>query len=503
MIQAEAVRTQAQSKLEAENAQSYRAIFETQEASPFTARITTLLAGVLIWLGLMNMTSSSAAAPLGGPAPDQDGRSPADEGLYNSSDPTPVARSEGESSSPGISQGTSPLAALGRLHFAQEGDEPIAGSSGSAGQQANVGSSSPSEGAAFARNAPSPTSDVGGAGASAGAGGEGGGGRSPKPEPTDPDTGDGNTDTDPVDPPPTDNPQQPPVDFDDRVQYGGQGDDQLTGTELTDVLYGRARNDVLFGHGGDDFLFGEEGDDVLFGGAGADVLRPGPGKDIVLGGDGNDTIFSDSGEIVVRAGAGNDRLLVMPGLSFGVAEGGEGLDTIDFSRLSGGVSFNSNGDQAQWGQGATLAFSSFEKIVGTQANDWFVLGETATLFTGKDGSDVYFLADGSSGEARTLIAQITDFNVGDEVRLGSDQSVLNYEEIRQFWDDGGRRTGSVEQWIEGAEGAPAQSIQLSWEVAQETSTQDSSPEFRLRIELMRDDEASFLAPQPALQDMQQ
>jgi Ca2+-binding RTX toxin-like protein len=504
MIQTEAVRPQGSPNLKAETPHTYRAIAETGEPSSFSGRIAALLTAVMVLLGLMNLTSSPAQASSGGAAPEPNGSSPASEGPDNSANALPNARPEGESSAPPVNAGQNTLAALGGALFGRDEQDIVGSQLGSSGQQANSGSIAPPEGAGAPDSRSSQAGGAGGAAAGGGGGGgEGdGGGRSPNSGSTDSEDGNSDSGADPVDPTFPDNPDPPAEDLLNRVQYGGLGDDQLYGTSLADVLYGRSGNDVLFGNDGDDVLFGEEGDDVLNGGAGADVLRAGPGSDIVLGGDGNDTIFSDTGQITVRAGAGNDRLVVMPGLTFGVADGGEGVDTIDFTALSESVRVDTALGEAQWGDGASLNFGSFERFIGTNANDVFILRESETILSGGGGSDIYFLKGGNPASAGGAIAQITDFHVGDKVELGSDRSVIAYEDIILFWSNGGRSAGSIDQIVQSDESPRGQPIRLSWEIAQDTPAKANEPEFRLQIEAISDSEFSSLSMQASSQEMQ-
>ena len=62
-----------------------------------------------------------------------------------------------------------------------------------------------------------------------------------------------------------------------RVQVGGAGADQLTGTTETDLLLGGGGNDTLLGNAGIDLLGGGAGDDTLTGGTNADIFRGGTG----------------------------------------------------------------------------------------------------------------------------------------------------------------------------------------------------------------------------------
>jgi hypothetical protein len=60
---------------------------------------------------------------------------------------------------------------------------------------------------------------------------------------------------------------------------GGDGPDQIRGTDAKNRLEGGKGDDLVEGRGGDDWLFGLEGDDTISGGAGRDDLEGGPGDD--------------------------------------------------------------------------------------------------------------------------------------------------------------------------------------------------------------------------------
>ena len=84
-------------------------------------------------------------------------------------------------------------------------------------------------------------------------------------------------------------------DFDDTIR-GGQtdndanlrmqgrgGDDELIGTNSSNVLKGGGGNDVIRAGGGDDDALGGAGDDLVQGGSGDDVMKGGKGDDTVSG----------------------------------------------------------------------------------------------------------------------------------------------------------------------------------------------------------------------------
>ena len=72
------------------------------------------------------------------------------------------------------------------------------------------------------------------------------------------------------------------------VIIGGEGNDNLVGTDFDDEIDGRGGDDEIFGLGGNDTIDGGAGDDTINGGAGDDTLFSGAGNDALFGGSGND-----------------------------------------------------------------------------------------------------------------------------------------------------------------------------------------------------------------------
>ena len=92
-----------------------------------------------------------------------------------------------------------------------------------------------------------------------------------------------------------------PVDYDDvrgARMFGGEGDDVIWGSNRWDRMQGGPGNDRLYGYAGRDWIRGGPDNDQIFGDAGADDLG---------GGTGLDWLAADKADLVVRAGAGQDR----------------------------------------------------------------------------------------------------------------------------------------------------------------------------------------------------
>jgi Ca2+-binding RTX toxin-like protein len=215
-------------------------------------------------------------------------------------------------------------------------------------------------------------------------------------------------------------------DGDDTV-YAGGGDDRVFGGNGNDTLYGESGNDFMHGDAGDDVLDGGTGSNQLFGDAGNDRFMLQQGTNTVDGGEGIDTVdysqqtqqmqsgqptgngvqvnlqsgtggFGASGDTytgienvvgsafndiitessstvnVIDAGAGNDTVRSQ-GLNGDTLNGGEGIDTLDYSTAPG----QSNGDGVIVSLGNHMArnmstgrpenISNFENVVGSNFDD--------------------------------------------------------------------------------------------------------------------------------------
>ena len=103
--------------------------------------------------------------------------------------------------------------------------------------------------------------------------------------------------------------------------FGDNGRDKLLGGEGNDLLTGGKGRDTLFGEKGDDKLFGDNGRDELLGGQGNDLLTGGKGRDTLIGGEGNDLLTGGKGRDTLIGGEGGVDTLI----------GGKGNDSLVFS----------------------------------------------------------------------------------------------------------------------------------------------------------------------------
>jgi Ca2+-binding RTX toxin-like protein len=183
------------------------------------------------------------------------------------------------------------------------------------------------------------------------------------------------------------------------IIYGGNGNDWFIGGKGGDFMFGGAGNDTvdyrtsdagivvdLYSHHGsggfaegdtfigietvigskfDDRLTGDDGDNLLNGFSGNDTLHGGGGFDQLYGGQGNDILFSDNGIA-----------------SF---DGGDGIDTANFSGEAAGVIIDLSAGTVQYNfnhwhhTGPVEDLLKVENVVGTEHDD---------LITGDAGNNV-------------------------------------------------------------------------------------------------------------------
>ena len=213
----------------------------------------------------------------------------------------------------------------------------------------------------------------------------------------------------------------------DRIQ-------NLNGGAGSDVLIGNAENNQLIGNDGDDLIAGEGGDDGLSGGKGDDILIGGLGKDTLDGGDGKDTASYaySSGSVIVdlsdpTQGAGeaqgdvlisieniigsrsDDRFVAGWGgdthnqyntMTARYYQGGDGFDTVDFSKSPEGVVVSlATNSIGSGGYAAGATFDSIENLIGTGYSDELTGNTASNILQGGVGNDTFY---GSTGTGDTF-----------------------------------------------------------------------------------------------------
>lgn len=210
---------------------------------------------------------------------------------------------------------------------------------------------------------------------------------------------------------------------------GTDYDDNISGNTFNNILEGGAGNDVITGGGGADILWGGDGNDV-FG------INPTDGDLTIDGGNDNDTYNAATitGTITLELatgdinrgawvdnvtsiesfilGSGNDYTKVTTGV-FDV-DGGAGSDTLDFSALGAGITFDVNVTNFNYA-GADLAQTGFENAVGTAYDDTFIGNAANNRFEGGGGDDMF---RGSGGNNEYVGGAAVNFDTVDYLGAG-------------------------------------------------------------------------------------
>ncbi|PHO02091.1 hypothetical protein CSC82_20455 [Rhodobacteraceae bacterium 4F10] len=177
---------------------------------------------------------------------------------------------------------------------------------------------------------------------------------------------------------------------------GSEGDDQLTGLGGNDTLSGIAGDDLLDGGNGDDQI---SGGGTIVGGMGHDVITLSHG--IAEGGDGNDTITSSSDSPkLILGGFGNDLL-----------GGSAGADTLSGNSGNDTIYAGEEGDSIVGGSGQDVLF-------GEAGNDTIDPGTGVDTISSGEGFDI--IQSSAAGLDRTLIQ---DFHSDDIIHIANESFV--------------------------------------------------------------------------------
>ncbi len=176
-------------------------------------------------------------------------------------------------------------------------------------------------------------------------------------------------------------------------------DDNIEGTNTTNVFLGEAGNDTITGEGGIDTLDGGLGDDSIFGGADADFIFGADGVDSLFGGADADAIYGGAGDDSIEGGAANDTL-----------QGGDGDDT-----LWGDSSQDPTGEFAADGQDTLIGGAGDDILFGG-------LKGTADSMVGNSGDDVFVVdtANDTVVEAADegfdfVVTTLEEYTLGDNI----------------------------------------------------------------------------------------
>ena len=156
----------------------------------------------------------------------------------------------------------------------------------------------------------------------------------------------------------------------------------------------------MFGDDGDDVLFGEAGNDMLSGGRGRDHLNGGRGKDRLDGGADKDVVLGDDGDDVIIGS-----LDAAPD----TYDGGDDVDTVDYSATKMGVVVDlTTGEAVGVEVGADL-LTNIENVMAGEGDDGLTGDAEGNLLVGAGGGDVL---DGGAGADQVQGGEGDDHIVG-------------------------------------------------------------------------------------------
>jgi Ca2+-binding RTX toxin-like protein len=193
------------------------------------------------------------------------------------------------------------------------------------------------------------------------------------------------------------------------------GNDSFAALSGDDSVRGNLGNDQIFGDSGNDRLWGDGGNDRLFGGAGNDLIEGGSGDDLLSGGLGNDTyrVDSSSDQVEEPDNAGEDT--VESSMDFALSYNLENLILIGEARLAGLGTSRANhmtGNvgatdlRGQGGDDTLLGGAGADTLTGGRGMDWMSAG----VDTARDAFVFQAIKDSGKGLLRDVIADFVRFD---------------------------------------------------------------------------------------------
>ncbi len=249
--------------------------------------------------------------------------------------------------------------------------------------------------------------------------------------------------------------------------------DKIFGDHGDNVLAGQDGDDLLVGRGGDDVITGNKGDDIMLGGRGNDQLvwNNGDGSDLINGGKGydvqqvnfdtdlvnNDLQNDDVAEFSVtddgiqfarielngqierglfqldirntevqetNFGGGADTAVITGDVLNQITldlDGGDGVDTLDFSQASGPISVDleTGSIEIDNGAGTDALAVNFENVTGTDSNDFINGNDQNNVIRGGAGNDV--MIGGGGADTFVFFEEDAGVDVILDFELGVDQ----------------------------------------------------------------------------------
>ena len=192
----------------------------------------------------------------------------------------------------------------------------------------------------------------------------------------------------------------------------------------------------------------------IIGGSMADALTGDAGNNTLTGNGGDDTLADGLGDDSLDGGADNDTYLLTPGSADTLTDAG-GIETLDFSGASAGVTIDLDIDTAQdvfGGNTVTLSTgSTFENFVGSGFADSvsaLVLAGLNRSLAGGGGSDTFATSDNSATNQFDITSDDAGtFGTGgvDVVNFSSFENLTGGSDDDDFvFEDGDTITGTID-----------------------------------------------------------
>jgi hypothetical protein len=159
------------------------------------------------------------------------------------------------------------------------------------------------------------------------------------------------------------------------VNTASANDGDLSTTATSPAENDDIKDDVesIIGSSGNDNISGGGTQGIwIFGAAGNDTIAGGPGNDILIGGQGNDWFYEGTGT------TGSDVFI-----------GSDGIDTIDYSGRTAGVTITLDGtaDDGQGGTEGDNVGTDIENVIGGQGADLIIGNAKNNIIIGGPGAD--------------------------------------------------------------------------------------------------------------------
>jgi Ca2+-binding RTX toxin-like protein len=133
---------------------------------------------------------------------------------------------------------------------------------------------------------------------------------------------------------------------------------------------------------------GSIADDVIAGSVDDEIILGLSGNDTISGGGGNDELIGGLGFDSLSGGAGDDRFEASQGDTDQSVDGGEGVDILDLSRVTSGVTVDLATGQVIGAGYSVGVLSSIETVIGSRGNDTILGSAGNDTLQGYQGNDI-------------------------------------------------------------------------------------------------------------------